>query len=101
MSLKSSPSALPSRRSAPSRSPSNCGGIGVPERGCRPTSQLVWVLPILTVAANGTTETQRCGCVSAPPYSYVQSWFDAVISDVIDAPAIEPVLSSTSASSSP
>ena len=66
-----------------------------------PTSQPVWALPMLMVAANGTTETQRCGWVSAPPYSMFTSWFDALISDVIDDPAIEPVLSSTSASSSP
>src|ERR1700693_2206935 len=66
-----------------------------------PTSQPVWVLPMLTVAANGTTETQRCGCVSAPPYSMFSNWFDAAISDVIDDPASEPVLSSTSDSSSP
>ena len=61
-----------------------------------PVSQPVCVVDAnIDGGANGTTATQRCGCVSALPYSMFRSWFAALISDVIDAPAIEPVSSST------
>src|SRR5690242_19119784 len=66
-----------------------------------PTSQSVWLLPTLTTAAKGTTDTHKLGWVSLPPYRILMSCCDAVISDVIDEPAIDPVLSNTSASSRP
>jgi len=63
----------------------------------------VWVLPTLTSAVNGTTDTQRLGTVSCGPVP--NRMLTRVLADVttdwIGAPAMEPVLSSTIATSRP
>ena len=86
LSLKSSPFCAPVVAVRAITQPIQCDGEYGVWLMLPPTSQSVWVLPILTTAANGTTDTQRFGCVRCHHTEYVRSCCDALISDVIEEP---------------